>query len=229
MLEINKLHVHYGKSHILQEVSLQVMEGETVTLLGRNGVGKTTTLKSIMGVIQLTSGTIIYKHEKIAGKKAHDIYDMGLGYIPQGRKIFTSLTVRENLFLGRGKKHKRGAEYIFDMFPILQQRLNQSGGLLSGGEQQMLAIARVLVCNPQMILLDEPTEGLAPLMVRNILDILLQLKELKLTLFLAEANLNIAIKSGDRHYVMDQGTVVCEAETDRLRNDNDLLDRYFRI
>jgi branched-chain amino acid transport system ATP-binding protein len=229
MLNVEDLHAHYGKSHVLQGVNFAVEEAETVTLIGRNGVGKTTTLKTIMGLIKPSSGCVVYNGENLTGKKPNEIYNLGLGYVPQGRKIFSTLTVEENLNLGKGRSGIRESKWILDMFPILNKRLKQGGGKLSGGEQQMLAIARVLLGGPQMILLDEPSEGLAPLMLLNILEILIQLKKMSITTLLVEANLSLPIKIGDRHYILDQGSVVLEVETERLQNDDELLDKYFRI
>jgi branched-chain amino acid transport system ATP-binding protein len=235
MLQLNQIHSFYGKSHVLHGVSLLMAENEIVTLLGRNGVGKTTTLKSIMGLVDVRSGSIFYKSENIVGKKPYEIFRQGLGYVPQGRRIFTSLTVAENLNLAKGEKLKQGQskenklEWIFNIFPVLKQRLNHGGSQLSGGEQQMLAIARVLLGRPEAILMDEPTEGLAPLMVDTILNTLLELKKIGLTVLLVEANLKMAINLGNRHYVMDQGTVACEVTTQQLMEDRELLDKYFRI
>jgi branched-chain amino acid transport system ATP-binding protein len=235
MLQLNQIHSFYGKSHVLHGVSLLMAENEIVTLLGRNGVGKTTTLKSIMGLVDVRSGSIFYKSENIVGKKPYEIFRQGLGYVPQGRRIFTSLTVAENLNLAKGEKLKQGQskenklEWIFNIFPVLKQRLNHGGSQLSGGEQQMLAIARVLLGRPEAILMDEPTEGLAPLMVGTILNTLLELKKIGLTVLLVEANLKMAINLGNRHYVMDQGTVACEVTTQQLMEDGELLDKYFRI
>lgn len=235
MLQLNQIHSFYGKSHVLHGVSLLMAENEIVTLLGRNGVGKSTTLKSIMGLVDVRSGDIFYKSENIVGKKPYEIFRQGLGYVPQGRKIFTSLTVAENLNLAKGEKSKQGQskenklEWIFYIFPVLKQRLNHGGSQLSGGEQQMLAIARVLLGRPEAIMMDEPTEGLAPLMVDTILDTLLELKKTGLTVLLVEANLKMAINLGNRHYVMDQGTVACEVTTQQLMEDRELLDKYFRI
>ena len=235
MLQLNEIHSFYGKSHVLHGVSLLMAENEIVTLLGRNGVGKTTTLKSIMGLVDVRSGSIFYKSENIVGKKPYEIFRQGLGYVPQGRRIFTSLTVTENLNLAKGERLIQGQskenklEWIFNIFPVLKQRLNHGGSQLSGGEQQMLSIARVLLGGPEAILMDEPTEGLAPLMVDTILNTLLELKKKGLTVLLVEANLKMAINLGNRHYVMDQGTVACEVTTQQLMEDHELLDKYFRI
>ena len=229
MLQLNDIHSFYGKSHILHGVSLRVDNGELVTLLGRNGVGKTTTMKSIMGIVSVRSGTIQYKGENIIGKKPYEIFRQGLAYVPQGRKIFSTLNVAENLNLALRQHNPEKLEWVLDIFPRLRQRLHHIGNELSGGEQQMLAIARVLVCEPKMILLDEPSEGLAPVMTRSILSTLEELKKTGATVLLVEANLSMAMDLGDRHYIMDQGIIVSEVTTQQLSEDEELLDKYFRI
>jgi len=235
MLRVDQIHSFYGKSHILHGVSFHMAPNEIVTLLGRNGVGKTTTLKSIMGIVVARSGMILYKEENILGKKPYEIFQHGLGYVPQGRKIFASLSVAENLHLSRGgrlqheESREKTLEWIFEIFPVLKQRLDNRGSQLSGGEQQMLAIARVLIAAPDAVLLDEPTEGLAPLLVDTILKTLLELKRTGMTLLLVEANLKMATSLGDRHYVMDQGRIACEVTTQQLLEDQVLLDKFFRI
>ena len=229
MLQLNDIHSFYAKSHILHGVSFRVDNGELVTLLGRNGVGKTTTMKSIMGIVSVRSGTIQYKGENIIGKKPYEIFRQGLAYVPQGRKIFSTLNVAENLNLALRQHNPEKLEWVLDIFPRLKQRLHHIGNELSGGEQQMLAIARVLVCEPEMILLDEPSEGLAPVMTRSILSTLEELKKTGATVLLVEANLSMAMDLGDRHYIMDQGIIVSEVTTQQLSEDEELLDKYFRI
>lgn len=230
MLRVDKIHSFYGTSHILDCVSLKVEKGELVTLLGRNGVGKTTTLKSIMGLVRVKSGSILFNDQNILGRKPYDIFQQGLGYVPQGRKIFSTLNVAENLRLAQGKKKdKHQLEWVLSLFPPLKGRLCHRGNHLSGGEQQMLAIGRVLVGKPEMILLDEPSEGLAPLMVKQIFNILLELKGAGITMLLVEANLEMAIKLADRHYIMDQGRIVFEPTSQQLLEDEEILDKYFRI
>ena len=229
MLQLNDVHSFYGKSHILHGVSFRVDNGELVTLLGRNGVGKTTTMKSIMGIVSVRSGTIQYKGENIIGKKPYEIFRQGLGYVPQGRKIFSTLNVAENLNLALRQHNPEKLEWVLEIFPRLKQRLHHIGNELSGGEQQMLAIARVLVCEPEMILLDEPSEGLAPVMTSSILSTLEELKKTGTTVLLVEANLSMAMNLGDRHYIMDQGMIVSEVTTQQLSEDEELLDKYFRI
>jgi branched-chain amino acid transport system ATP-binding protein len=232
MLELHQIHSFYGKSQILHGVTLHINEGEVVTLLGRNGVGKTTTLKSIMGVVAVRSGTIYYKGQDIVGKKPYEIFRNGVGYVPQGRRIFNSLSVSENLHLALGLGRNRAVaklDWILEIFPRLRQRLHHGGNQLSGGEQQMLAIARVLIGEPELVLFDEPSEGLAPLMASAILDTLSELKKGGMTAFLIEANLLMAIKLGTRHYIMDQGMIVYEPTARQLSDDEQLLNKYFRI
>ena len=229
MLRLDQIHSFYGKSHILHGVTLNVKKGELVTLLGRNGVGKTSTLKSIMGVMRVRSGIVLYKGENIVGKKSYEIFRQGLGYVPQGRKIFASLNVAENIKLSQRKRGDIKLDWIFSIFPRLKERLHHSGNELSGGEQQMLSIARVLVGEPEVILFDEPSEGLAPLLTKGILNILLNLKKEGMTALLVEANLNMAKNLGDRHYIMDQGTIVAEPKTQQLTEDQELLQKYFTL
>ncbi len=228
MLQLDRIHSFYGKSCILQGVSLYVNAGEIVTILGRNGVGKTTTLKSILGLVKVTSGSIIYKGVSVIDKKAFEIFRKGIGYVPQGRNIFSSLTLLENLTLASGKSSEN-IEEVLSIFPTLKKRLYNRGNQLSGGEQQMLAIARVLICKPELILMDEPSEGLAPMMINLILQALLNLKEEGITVLMVEANLNMATSLGDRHYIMDQGTIACTTSTQHLVQDKTLLDRYLMI
>jgi len=229
MLKLDAVHAYYGKSHILQGVNLEVKAGELVTLLGRNGAGKTTTLKSIMGLVPFRSGLIQYKGQNILEKETHEIFRQGLGYVPQGRRIFSSLSVSENLNLSSIKQDKAKTEWVLGVFPALRNRLENRGNQLSGGEQQMLAIGRVLVSGPEMILLDEPSEGLAPRMVGTIMDTIKDLKKTKLTMLLVEANLTMAANVGDRHYVMSHGLVAGEAGSRQILEDEELQRKYFRI
>lgn len=229
MLRVEKIHSFYGESHILHGVDLHVASNEFVTLLGRNGVGKTTTLKSIMGIVKVRSGSILFKDLDVLQKRPDEIFHEGLGYVPQGRKIFASLTVEENLNLTRPTRDNHKVEWVLDLFAILRKRLHNQGNQLSGGEQQMLAIARVLVSDPQLILLDEPSEGLAPIIVQSIAETLLELKTIGLAALLVESNLEMALMLGDRHYIMDQGLVVLEPTLKQLREDDDLIRRYFKI
>ncbi|MDI6753162.1 MAG: ABC transporter ATP-binding protein [Thermodesulfobacteriota bacterium] len=229
MLQLDQVHAYYGKSHILHGVSLEVNKGELVTLLGRNGAGKTTTLKSIMGLVAVRSGSIQYKGENIVGKETHQIFRRGLGYVPQGRRIFSSLSVTENLRLPSLRQDGEKIEWVLNIFPPLRERLNNRGNELSGGEQQMLAIARVLVSGSELILLDEPSEGLAPLLVGAITDAILELKKSGLTMLLVEANLTMASNLGDRHYVVAHGLVACEASSREILEDVELHRKYFKL
>ncbi len=229
MLQLDQVHAYYGKSHILHGVSLEVNKGELVTLLGRNGAGKTTTLKSIMGLMLVRSGSIRYKGENILGRETHQIFRRGLGYVPQGRRIFSSLSVAENLRLPSLRQDGEKIEWVLNIFPPLRERLNNRGNELSGGEQQMLAIARVLVSGAELILLDEPSEGLAPLLVGAIMDTIRELKKSGLTMLLVEANLTMASNLGDRHYVMAHGLVSREASSQEILEDVELHRKYFKL
>jgi branched-chain amino acid transport system ATP-binding protein len=229
MLQLDQVHAYYGKSHILHGVSLEVNKGELVTLLGRNGAGKTTTLKSIMGLMLVRSGSIRYKGENILGRETHQIFRRGLGYVPQGRRIFSSLSVAENLRLPSLRQDGEKIEWVLNIFPPLRERLNNRGNELSGGEQQMLAIARVLVSGAELILLDEPSEGLAPLLVGAIMDTIRELKKSGLTMLLVEANLTMASNLGDRHYVMAHGLVSREASSQEILKDVELHRKYFNL
>jgi branched-chain amino acid transport system ATP-binding protein len=229
MLELDQVHAYYGKSHILHGICLKVNRAELVTLLGRNGAGKTTTLKSIMGLVSVHSGSIVYKGENISGKETHEIFRHGIGYVPQGRRIFSSLSVAENLRLPSRRRDEGKVEWVLNIFPGLRKRLKHAGNELSGGEQQMLAIGRVLVSGPEVVLLDEPSEGLAPLLVGAIMGTVLELKKSGLTILLVEANLTMASHLGDRHYVMAHGIVACEASSQQILGDVELHRRYFKI
>ncbi len=229
MLELDQVNAYYAKSHILHGISLKVNKGELVTLLGRNGAGKTTTLKSIMGLVPVHSGSIVYKGENISGKETHEIFRHGIGYVPQGRRIFSSLSVAENLRLSSLRLDERKVEWVLNIFPALRKRLKHGGNELSGGEQQMLAIGRVLVSGPELVLLDEPSEGLAPRLVGAIMDTILELKKSGLTMVLVEANLTMASDLGNRHYVMGHGIVACQVNSQQLLEDEELHRKYFKI
>jgi branched-chain amino acid transport system ATP-binding protein len=177
LLEVKDIHTYYGESYILQGVSLEVEKGEVVTLLGRNGAGKTTTLKSIIGLVRARRGSIIYMGEDITGKETHKVVQSGVGYVPEDRRIFTTLNVLENLKIAKSKAHGMWKlEKVFDLFPSLEERKHHAGNQLSGGEQQMLTIARSLMSNPELILLDEPSQGLAPLIVEDIVEAIRNMK-----------------------------------------------------
>jgi branched-chain amino acid transport system ATP-binding protein len=222
-LEANDIHTYYGTSHVLFGVSLKVQPGEVVALLGRNGVGKTTTIHSIMGVTPPRSGSIQFRGQEITKQRPYQIARQGIALVPAGRRIFPTLTVRENLEVARkrppaGQSHAWTVEQIYELFPLLKAREMHKGSQLSGGEQQMLAIGRALMGNPEFLLLDEPAEGLAPLIVGLLRDILVQLKSQGLTILLCEQNIGFATAVSDRGYVLDKGTVKFEGPVDELKN-----------
>jgi len=219
MLDIDNLHAYYGKSHILQGISLHVGEGEIVSLLGRNGAGRSTTIKTIMGEV-VPVGTIRFKNERIDGLKPHQIARRGLGYVPEDRAIFPSLTVLENLALGMksARSSKRWTmEDMFELFPVLRARAHAPGGVLSGGEQQMLTICRTLMGDPDLIMVDEPTEGLAPKLVELVRELLEKIAARGIAILLIEQKLTIALNISRRLYVMGQGHIVFEGTPDDLR------------
>ncbi|WP_230532321.1 ABC transporter ATP-binding protein [Microvirga roseola] len=209
LLEVRGLNAWYGESHVLHGVDLDIREGETVTLLGRNGAGKTTTLRSIMGILRLREGAIRLRGEDILGLPLHKVAQAGIGYVPEERGIFASLNVSENLTLPPTvSKDGMSVEEIYELFPNLYERRSSQGTKLSGGEQQMLAIARVLRTGAKVILLDEPTEGLAPVIVQRIGDVLTALKKRGMTILLVEQNFRFARKVADRFYLMEDGRMV---------------------
>jgi branched-chain amino acid transport system ATP-binding protein len=212
MLEVHDLHAYYGKSHILQGVDFRVGEGEIVSLLGRNGVGRSTTIKAIMGEV-VRHGSVRFKGIEIGGLKPHQIARCGLGYVPENRDIFPSLTVRENLILGLKGKRSNGRwsmRDMFELFPRLEERADTPGGVLSGGEQQMLTICRTLMGNPDLVMIDEPTEGLAPKMVELVGQLLAQIAARGVAILLVEQKLTIALRISQRLYVMGHGHIVFE-------------------
>jgi branched-chain amino acid transport system ATP-binding protein len=219
MLEIENLHAYYGKSHILQGISLRVAEGEIVSLLGRNGAGRSTTIKTIMGEVTPV-GSIRFKNERIDGLKPHQIARRGLGYVPEDRAIFPSLTVHENLLLGMKPAQPAGRwtmEDMFELFPMLRERAQAPGGVLSGGEQQMLTICRTLMGDPDLIMVDEPTEGLAPMLVNLVRELLEKIAARGVAILLIEQKLTIALNISRRLYVMGQGQIVFEGTPQDLR------------
>ena len=230
-LVLHNLETYYGKIHALKGVSLEVPRGKIVTLLGSNGAGKTTTLKTISGLIQASSGKIEFYGKDISKEKAHNIVSMGLIHVPEGRRIFKDLTVKENLELGgftlkdEGQRRK-GIEHVFEVFPRLKDRQRQSGGTLSGGEQQMLAIGRAMMTEPKLLLLDEPSMGLAPLVVQDIMRIIKQLNDEGTTILLVEQNAKIALKLADYGYVLETGELVMEGYSAELRQDERIIKAY---
>ena len=219
MLEVRDLHAYYGKSHILQGVNLAVGPGEIVSILGRNGVGRSTTLKAIMGDVP-PQGSIVFKGEPIAGRKPYEIALKGLGYVPEDRAIFPTLTVEQNLILGvkSGRKTTRWTmEDTYQLFPLLRERAHTAAGVLSGGEQQMLTICRTLMGDPDLIMIDEPTEGLAPQMVERIGALLQRIAERSISILLVEQKLTIAMRISRRLYVMGHGQMVFEGSPAELK------------
>jgi len=220
MLQVNELNTYYGKAQILFNLGFEIRQGEVVVLLGRNGAGKTTTFKSIMGIVPPKSGNITYKGVSIDKLPPFKTCALGLGYVPEDRRIFSGLTILENLEVGK-QPARRGLEAwtperLFELFPNLAERRNQAGGTLSGGEQQMLTIARTLMGNPETIILDEPSEGLAPVIVDQLADTIQTLKDKGVSLLLAEQNLNFAKFICDRAYIIYQGSVCHESTIDTL-------------
>jgi branched-chain amino acid transport system ATP-binding protein len=228
VLEVEAIHTYYGDSHVLHGVSLGVAAGEAVALLGRNGAGKTTLIRSIMGFTPPREGRILVDGEPVQRWAAHRIARRGLALVPQGRRIFAPLTVRENLLLG-ARADGWTLERVFDLFPRLRERAIQAGGTLSGGEQQMLALGRALLTNGRVLLLDEPSEGLAPLVVREIGRVLARLKEERLSILLVEQNYHLALRIADRVYVMNKGRIVYEGTPADLGANEDVKRRYLGV
>jgi branched-chain amino acid transport system ATP-binding protein len=233
MLKVAELNTHYGRAHILQGISLDIGAGEVMVLLGRNGAGKSTTMKSIIGLVRPTSGRITFAGQEIAGLEPHRIARAGLGYVPEDRRIFADLTVMENLEVGRQKPREGSrpwnAERLFELFPNLGRMKDRPGGRMSGGEQQMLTIARTLMGNPRLILLDEPSEGLAPVIVEQMATAILTLKQEGLTVLLAEQNLHFASGVADRATVVEKGRVVWSGSIAALRADEAARRQYLAV
>ncbi|KXO14549.1 ABC transporter ATP-binding protein [Peptoniphilus sp. GNH] len=229
MLKVENLNIYYGNIHAIKGISFSVEEGETVCLIGANGAGKTTTLQSISGLIPIKSGSIIFKGKDISKEKAHIITSLGIAQVPEGRRIFTKLTVEDNLLLG-SYMYKRVddeiLERIFERFPILFERKKQLAGTLSGGEQQMLAMGRALMTRPKLLLLDEPSMGLSPLFVEKIFEVIEQLKKEGTTILLVEQNAGLALEIADRAYVLETGKIVNEGQAEDLKNDASLKAAY---
>ena len=231
MLEIEKLHASYGEGDILKGVSFSVAKGELVTLLGRNGAGKTTTIKSIMGLLSQKTGKILFDGKNILGLTPHEVARLGMGLVPEDRRIFSSLTVLENLNLPVTRRRGEGWNLtkIYEYFPRLEERQKHKGFELSGGEQQMLAIARVLRTPTSFILLDEPTEGLAPMLVKGIEAILNGIKKERMTLLLVEQNTRFAQKVANRHYILSQGEIVYTGTNEEFMADERVQKRYLGV
>ncbi len=233
LLQVDDIHSYYDKSHILHGVTLEIKSGEMVCLLGRNGVGKSTTLKSIMGVVTPRSGKVLFKGADVAGKPPFAIARLGMGFVPEERRIFKSLTVNENLQIGIKKGIGSGPQWnlerIYEAFPRLKERYKNKGAHLSGGEQQMLTVARTLMGNPELILIDEPTEGLAPLIVKDVLDMLAHVLESGVSILMVEQNFKAAIKVASRFYVMGKGKIVFEGDKDALHAAEDIRKTYLEV
>lgn len=234
MLQLIDIHTYYGDSYILQGVSLEVAKGSVVALLGRNGMGKTTTIRSIIGFTPPRRGTVRFKGVDITGLEPHRIVQMGIGLVPQGRRIFPSLSVKENLMIAArakaGRRQGWDLDKVLSAFPQLKERLYYQGNSLSGGELQMLAIARALMSNPELILMDEPSEGLAPLLVRDIGHIIQQLKmEGDFSMLLVEQNLSLAFEVADYAYIMSKGKVVYESIPQELRDNTEVKVKYLGV
>ena len=229
MIELSKINTYYGLGHILHDLSLTVGESEVVALLGRNGAGKTTTMRSIAGLTPPRSGAIRYKGRDIAGLEAHRVSRLGIALVPETRDIFSYLTAGENLSIARRRESRWQMDNVLERFPSLKQRLSNKGRELSGGEQQMLAIARALLTGPDLLLLDEPSQGLAPLVVDAVMNTIRDLKKERVSMLLVEQNAEMALQLADRVYVIDHGTVVFEGTPAALRADRQVTTTYLGV
>ena len=231
MLETRDLHAYYGKSHILHGVDLRLAKGEIVSLLGRNGVGRSTTIKAIMGQVAAT-GSIKFKDQELVGRKAFEIAHLGIGYVPENRDIFPTLTVKQNLILGEknaNAKPRWSMEDMYNLFPRLRERADTAAGVLSGGEQQMLTLCRTLMGDPDLIMVDEPTEGLSPQMVEHVSRLLEEIKNRGIAILLVEQKLTIALNISERLYVMGHGKIVFEGTPEQLRNNQAIRKEWLEV
>ena len=230
MLRVEDIHTYYGSSYIIQGLSLGVKAGEIVCLIGRNGAGKTTTVRSIMGLTPPRRGSIKFKDEEIAGQSPFSIVRRGVGFVPEDRRIFARLTVKDNLEIAQKNFRADGwtLEKIYEFFPKLKDLENHLGTEMSGGEQQMLAIARSLMGNPELVLVDEPSQGLAPLIVQSFVDLIKRLKE-KMSILLVEQNVLFAFSVSDRGYVIDKGKILYHGSIDDLKENKEVHDRYLGV
>ncbi len=231
MLNLQDLHAYYGKSHVLHGVSLNVKEGEIVSLLGRNGSGRSTTVKAVMGLVHGT-GSVKWRDKEILGQKAYQIAHAGIGYVPENRDIFPKLTVHQNLMLGekgKAKKPRWSFDDMYSLFPRLKERQHTEAGVLSGGEQQMLTLCRTLMGDPDLIMIDEPTEGLAPKIVEQVAEYLKELKRRGISVLLVEQKLTIALEISERCYVMGHGQVVFEGTPTELRANGDIRKEWLEV
>ena len=237
LLKVEDLNTFYGASHVLQGISLNVAEGELVALLGRNGMGKSTTLKTIMGLVKSKSGSVVFEGRDITGYPPYKAAQAGVGYVPEDRRIFPELSVLDNLFLGiKGGKIRNPddpkvwtIERIFSHFPKLKERTNQKGKFLSGGEQQMLAIGRSLMGNPRLLLVDEPTEGLAPLMVQEVRNVLEEINKAGVSILLVEHNLKVALSLASRVYLMGKAHIGFKGSVEELKDNKQVREKYLEV
>lgn len=231
MLQVNNIDVYYGNIHALKNVSLEVNEGEIVTLIGANGAGKTTLLKTLSGLLKPKHGTILYNKQQIGGKPAQTIVKNGVVHVPEGRRVFSNMTVEENLDLGAYLRKdrdgiKKDLNHVFELFPILKERRKQMAGTLSGGEQQMLAIGRAIMSKPKLLLLDEPSMGLAPLIVQQIFEIIQAINKEGTTILLVEQNAHMALSIADRAYVIETGKIVLSGTAKELQESEEVKAAY---
>lgn len=236
ILKVDNIHSYYGKSHILHGVSMELKKGKLTCLLGRNGVGKTTTMNSIMGITQPSSGSVVFNGKPVQGLPSYKVAKLGIGIVPETRRIFGSLTVQENLLIGQKRRADSdisdqdwNIDKIFDWFPILAKRRNNKGKNLSGGEQQLLTVARTLMGNPSVILVDEPTEGLAPLIVKDVMDMLGRIREAGVSILMVEQNFNAAVKVADWFYIMGKGKIVFEGDRKALLEAEETRKAYLEV
>jgi branched-chain amino acid transport system ATP-binding protein len=233
ILELTHIDTYYGQSHVLQGISLTIEEGEVVSLLGRNGVGKTTTLRSIMGLTPPRRGSIRFQGEEIAGKKPFQIARLGIGYVPDDRRIFPDLTTFENLEIARRMSIRKTGHWhidaVYGLFPVLRELASSKGTHLSGGEQKMLAIGRALMKNPELVLLDEPAEGLAPLVVVALSEAITEIRESSVTVFLADQNVRFCRKTADRGYIIEKGTIQYQDEMKRILENEEIVKKYLIV
>src|ERR1051326_4614278 len=231
MLHIEKLHVHYGAIHAIKGISLSIGKGQIVTMLGANGAGKTTTLRTISGLVRASGGAVRFEDSDVTNKPPHEIVILGIGHAPEGRMIFANLTVKENLEMGAYLRRDRAEiqkdiDYVFSIFPRLKERLKQAGGTLSGGEQQMLAIGRALMTQPRLLLLDEPSMGIAPILVERIYETIAEINRQGTTILLVEQNANFALGVSNRGYVLETGKVALTDKSEALRSNPEVQKAY---
>jgi len=234
LLEVKDLNTYYGASHVLQGISLALDQGEIVALLGRNGMGKSTTLKSIMGLVKPRSGKVIFRGKDIAGYLPYKVARAGIGYVPEERRIFPNLSVLDNLSMGvkagkAGKDNGWSLDRIFEHFPLLKERSNSKGAHLSGGEQQMLAIGRTLMGNPELLMVDEPTEGLSPLLVKEVRDMIADINKAGVSIFLVEHNLKVALSLANRIYLMGKAHLAFTGTVEDLEAKPEIREKYLEV